>query len=35
MGAAALIQGEFLRDAPNSTSEGDTLYGYADITWTF
>ncbi len=35
VGAAALLQGDFLEQAPNATGEGDTLYGYADITWTF
>jgi hypothetical protein len=35
LGAAALLQDEFLERAPNATGEGDTLYGYADITWTF
>lgn len=34
-GAATLIQGEFLENAPNATGEGDTVYGYADVTWTF
>lgn len=34
-GAATLIDGEFLENAPNATGEGDTIYGYADITWTF
>lgn len=35
LGAATLIQGEFLESAPNANGEGDTLYGYADVTWTF
>lgn len=34
-GAAALLEGEFLQDAPNATGNGDSTYGYADITWTF
>jgi hypothetical protein len=34
-GAAELIEGEFLKNAPNRTGEGDTLYGYADITFSF
>lgn len=34
-GAATLIQGEVLENAPNATGEGDTVYGYADVTWTF
>ncbi|MDP3493702.1 MAG: alginate export family protein [Hyphomonadaceae bacterium] len=35
MGGAAVIRGDFLESAPNATSEGDTLFGYTDLTWTF
>jgi hypothetical protein len=35
VGGAAVIKGEFLDSAPNSTRSGDTLFGYTDITWTF
>ena len=34
-GGAALFEGEFLEDAPNATGNGDSVYGYADITWQF
>ena len=35
IGGATVIKGEFLDSAPNSTRNGDTLFGYTDITWTF
>ncbi|MDH4383812.1 MAG: alginate export family protein [Caulobacter sp.] len=35
VGAAALIQGDFLKSVPGRTGEGDTLYGYSDLTFTF
>lgn len=35
VGAAALLNGEFLERAPNATGEGDTLFGYADLTFSF
>lgn len=35
LGAAYLAAGEFLRQAPNATGQGDTLYGYSELTWTF
>lgn len=35
IGGAAVIKGEFLDNAPNSTGTGDTLFGTTDITWTF
>jgi hypothetical protein len=34
-GGAWLAAGEFLEHAPNATGQGDTLYGYADVTVTF
>lgn len=35
VGGVAVIKGEFLDYAPNSTRNGDTLFGYTDITWWF
>lgn len=35
VGAATLIHGRFLEQAPNAPDHGDTVYGYADLTWTF
>lgn len=35
VGAAALLDGDFLKNAPNATGQGDTLYGFTDLTWTF
>jgi hypothetical protein len=34
-GAALLINGRFLKDAPNANGNGIPIYGYADITATF
>jgi hypothetical protein len=34
-GGATLLKDEVLERAPNANGEGDTIYGYADITWTF
>lgn len=34
-GAAALLEGEFLENAPNRSGQGDTLYGYVDLTFSF
>lgn len=34
-GAALLINGRFLKDAPNASGYGNLIYGYADITATF
>jgi hypothetical protein len=34
-GGAYLATGKFLERAPNATRQGDTLYGYADVTVTF
>ncbi len=35
VGGAAIIQGDFLKSAPNATGEGDTLFAFTDLTWTF
>lgn len=35
LGGAVLFDGPFLRDAPNATGEGDAMYGYSEISWTF
>ncbi|HPN05857.1 MAG TPA: alginate export family protein [Hyphomonadaceae bacterium] len=35
VGGAAILKGEFLDTAPNATRNGDTLFGYTDLTWTF
>ena len=35
IGGAAVTRGGFLKSAPNATGEGDTLFGYTDLTWTF
>ena len=34
-GAAYLIKGSFLRNAPNAPSYGDTVYGYMDVIYEF
>ncbi|WP_296815215.1 alginate export family protein [Brevundimonas sp.] len=34
-GGAVLVNGRFLDQAPNATGQGDTVYGYVDITRTF
>jgi len=34
-GAAWLINGRFLRDAPNANGYGNPVYGYFDLTATF
>jgi len=34
-GAAVLINGRFLKDAPNAGGRGNPVYGYADLTATF
>ena len=34
-GGAALLKGRFLREAPNANRDRDTIYGYADITFSF
>ncbi len=35
IGGAALFDGDFLDDAPNATGQGDALYGYTELAWTF
>ena len=35
IGGAAVTRGDFLKSAPNATGEGDTLFGYTDLTWAF
>jgi hypothetical protein len=35
VGGAAILKGEFLDTAPNATRNGDTLFGYTDLTWSF
>ena len=35
VGATNIIRGDFLKSAPNATGEGDTLFGYTELTWTF
>jgi hypothetical protein len=34
-GAAYLFKGSFLKDAPNAPDDGDTRYGYVDLTFAF
>jgi hypothetical protein len=34
-GVAYLFKGRFLKDAPNAPDDGDTRYGYMDLTFTF
>lgn len=34
-GGAVLFDGHFLKDAPNAAGNGDTTYGYADVTFQF
>jgi len=35
LGAAFLLKSDFLRRAPNGRDNGDTKYGYLDVTWGF
>lgn len=35
LGGAALRRGDFLKTAPNATREGDTFYGYTELTFSF
>jgi Alginate export len=35
VGATYLVPGGFLRDAPNATRSGDTMFSYGDLTYTF
>lgn len=34
-GAAVLLRGRFLQEAPNAAGNGDTVYGYSDLTFSF
>lgn len=35
VGGANIIRGDFLKSAPNATGEGDVLFGFTEVTWTF
>ena len=35
LGGAHIIRGDFLKSAPNATGEGDVLFGFTELTWTF
>ena len=35
LGAAALLHNDFLEAAPNATGQGDTFYGYSELTFSF
>ena len=35
LGAVWFSEGNFLKQAPNATGEGDPLYGYSQVTWSF
>ena len=35
LGAIYFSEGDFLKRAPNATREGDPLYGYSSLTWSF
>ncbi len=35
IGAAYLMKGRFLKDAPNSLDRKDTVYVYSHLTWVF
>lgn len=35
LGAAIVLEGDFLKHAPNATGMGNPVYSYADLTWTF
>lgn len=35
VGGAVLLRGKLLKDAPNAAGNGNTVYGYADVTFTF
>ena len=35
LGAATLLQGDFMENAPNATGQGDPVYGYTELTWSF
>ena len=35
VGAAIVATGDFLETAPNATRQGDPVYGFTELTWTF
>lgn len=35
LGAATMLQGSFMERAPNATDQGDPVYGYTELTWSF
>lgn len=35
IGGALLIEGDFLKSAPNATGKGNAVYGYSEISWMF
>jgi len=35
VGAATVLTGDILEDAPNGTRQGDPVYGYTELAWTF
>lgn len=35
IGAATVLAGDFLEDAPNATRSGDPLFGFTELTWGF
>lgn len=35
LGAATVLAGGFLENAPNATRQGDPIYGYTELNWTF
>jgi hypothetical protein len=35
VGAAMLFEGDFMKNAPNATRQGDPVYGFSELTWIF
>jgi len=35
VGAAVLFEGDFMQNAPNATGQGDPVYSFSELTWTF
>ena len=35
VGAAMLFEGDFMKNAPNATRQGNPVYGYSELTWVF
>jgi hypothetical protein len=35
IGAATVLAGDFLEDAPNATRSGDPVFGYTELAWSF